>query len=179
MGSSPSRMELRPSDIQEMQVVSHFTSAEIKQLYQRFKKLDRDDKGSISADEFLSIPELAMNPLVMRVIDLFDKNGDDQINFKMFIETLSVFSTSATQEEKMKFAFSIYDTSGDGYLDDDELYQVLKVMVGNNLPDFQLRSICKNVIVEADEDGDGLLSYEEFADALVNFDIPTALSINF
>lgn len=154
-----------------------------------------------------------MNPLVMRVIDAFGDNGDNKINFKMFIETLSVFSTKATQDEKLKcthmacmrpfrvssrsiVAFSIYDTSGDGYIDSDELYQVLKVMVrfvylllptsqshyvqvGSNLPDSQLKSICKNVIIEADEDGDGLLSYDEFADVLSACDIPTSLSINF
>lgn len=32
-------------------------------LYQRFCQLDRNAKGFISADEFLSVPEFAMNPL--------------------------------------------------------------------------------------------------------------------
>lgn len=32
-------------------------------LYQRFCQLDRSAKGFISADEFLSVPEFAMNPL--------------------------------------------------------------------------------------------------------------------
>lgn len=36
---------------------------EIVSLYQRFCQLDRNGKGFISADEFLSVPELAMNPL--------------------------------------------------------------------------------------------------------------------
>lgn len=36
---------------------------EIVSLYQRFCQLDRNAKGFISADEFLSVPEFAMNPL--------------------------------------------------------------------------------------------------------------------
>lgn len=36
---------------------------EIVSLYKRFCQLDRNAKGFISADEFLSVPEFAMNPL--------------------------------------------------------------------------------------------------------------------
>ena len=32
-------------------------------LYERFCQLDRSAKGFISEDEFLSIPELSLNPL--------------------------------------------------------------------------------------------------------------------
>lgn len=36
---------------------------DIVSLYQRFCQLDRSDKGFVSADEFMSVPEFAMNPL--------------------------------------------------------------------------------------------------------------------
>ena len=49
------------------------SEAQIKRLYRRFKKLDRDNLGVLSTDDFLSISELAFNPLVMRVISNFDK----------------------------------------------------------------------------------------------------------
>lgn len=32
-------------------------------LYERFCQLDRNGKGFISADEFLAVPEFAVNPL--------------------------------------------------------------------------------------------------------------------
>ena len=55
-----------------------FDQDEIKRLGKRFKKLDLDGSGSISIEEFLSLPELQQNPLVRRVIDIFDedKNGE-------------------------------------------------------------------------------------------------------
>ena len=34
----------------------------------RFKKLDLDNSGSLSVEEFMSLPELQQNPLVQRVI---------------------------------------------------------------------------------------------------------------
>ena len=45
-----------------------FDSEEIKRLGKRFKKLDLDNSGSLSVDEFMSLPELQQNPLVQRVI---------------------------------------------------------------------------------------------------------------
>ena len=55
-----------------------FDQDEIKRLGKRFKKLDLDGSGSISIEEFMSLPELQQNPLVRRVIDIFDedKNGE-------------------------------------------------------------------------------------------------------
>jgi serine/threonine-protein phosphatase 2B regulatory subunit len=59
-------------------------------------------------------------------------------------------------------AFKIYDIDGDGYISNGELFQVLKMMVGNNLKDTQLQQIVDKTIINADTDGDGKISFEEF-----------------
>jgi serine/threonine-protein phosphatase 2B regulatory subunit len=41
-----------------------------------------DGSGSLSVQEFMSIPELQQNPLVQRVIDIFDTDGNGEIDFK-------------------------------------------------------------------------------------------------
>ena len=43
---------------------SEFDAEEIRRLGKRFKKLDLDGSGSLSIEEFLSLPELQQNPLV-------------------------------------------------------------------------------------------------------------------
>lgn len=48
----------------------------------RFRKLDLDNSGSLSVDEFMSLPELQQNPLVQRVIDIFDQDGNGEVDFK-------------------------------------------------------------------------------------------------
>ena len=52
---------------------------EIRRLSHSFNKLDLNKNGSLSVDEFLSIPELQQNPLVRRVIDILDtdRNGEE------------------------------------------------------------------------------------------------------
>lgn len=59
-------------------------------------------------------------------------------------------------------AFSIYDIDRDGFISNGELYQVLKLMVGDNLKDTQLQQIVDKTIVMHDLDQDGKLSFEEF-----------------
>ena len=55
---------------------------EIRRLGKRFKKLDADGSGALSVQEFMSVPELQQNPLVQRVIDIFDTDGNGEIDFK-------------------------------------------------------------------------------------------------
>ena len=50
----------------------------------------------------------------------------------------------------------------DGYISNGELFQVLKMMVGNNLKDTQLQQIVDKTIIYADKDNDGKISFEEF-----------------
>lgn len=54
---------------------------EIVSLYRRFCQLDRNAKGFISADEFLSVPEFAMNPLSQ--VGVFDSVIDELLTNKI------------------------------------------------------------------------------------------------
>jgi serine/threonine-protein phosphatase 2B regulatory subunit len=124
-------------------------------LYKNFSKLDKDKNGTLEPEEFFDIPgkwidifvlffsfltciELANNPLVKRVIAVLDKNKDGSISFLEFVQGLNSLSAGSTQEEKLRFAFQIYDINNDGYISNGELFMVLKMMVGNNLNDVQL-----------------------------------------
>ena len=57
---------------------------------------------------------------------------------------------------------------GDGYISNGELFQVLKMMVGDNLNEVQLQQIVDKTILEADVDRDGKISYEEFRQMISN-----------
>jgi len=148
-----------------------FDAEEIKRLGKRFRKLDLDGSGSLSIDEFMSLPELQQNPLVQRVIDIFDTDGNGEVDFKEFIEGLSQFSVKSDKEQKLRFAFRIYDMDRDGYISNGELFQVLKMMVGSNLKDTQLQQIVDKTIQIHDRDGDGKISFEEFCAVIGNTDV--------
>ena len=52
-------------------------------LSRRFKKLDLDNSGAISVTEFKTVlPELLDNPLVARVISIFDTDGNGELDFQ-------------------------------------------------------------------------------------------------
>ena len=53
-----------------------------------------------------------------------DKNGD--VDFNELLQGLSLFSTKGEKEDKLRFAFKMYDMDNDGYISNGELYQVSK-----------------------------------------------------
>lgn len=154
-----------------MEMCSTFDVDEIKRLGKRFRKLDIDNSGSLSVDEFMSLPELQQNPLVQRVIDIFDEDQNGEVDFKEFIQGVSQFSVKGDKSSKLKFAFRIYDVNNDGYISNGELFHVLKMMVGNNLKDSQLQQIVDKTILYADKDEDGKISFDEFCSIVGNTDI--------
>ncbi|XP_060553028.1 calcineurin subunit B type 1 isoform X2 [Ruditapes philippinarum] len=154
-----------------MELCSNFDADEIKRLGKRFRKLDLDNSGALSVEEFMSLPELQQNPLVQRVIDIFDTDGNGEVDFKEFIDGVSQFSVKCNKESKLRFAFKIYDMDKDGYISNGELYQVLKMMVGSNLKDHQLQQIVDKTIIHADSDGDGKISFEEFCAVVGGMDV--------
>ena len=161
---------IAPEELADLKTSSNFTEEELKRLYRRFRKLDKYSSGTLTTDEFLSVPELANNPLLERVIAIFDKNKDDQIEFKEFIAALSTFSDKGNKEGKLRFAFQVYDVDGDGFISNGELFQVLKMMVGDNLDNVQLQQIVDKTILEADKDRDGRISFDEFVQMIENTD---------
>lgn len=104
----------------------------MKKVLKSFKKLDADKSGDLDIDEFLKLPELSQNPLVKRVVSIFDINKDGTISFEEFVTGLSQLYSN-DEECKLRFAFKVYDIDGDGYITNGELYDVLKMMVGTNL----------------------------------------------
>lgn len=147
-------------------------------LLKRFMKLDIDGSGTIEKQEFMGIPAISSNPLASRLVDIFDKDGDGSIDFEEFITGLSAFSSKGVKDEKLKFAFRVYDIDRDGYLSVGELFIVLKMMVGSNLKDEQLQQIVDKTVMEADQDGDGKLSFEEFKKVVENTDISKSMTLN-
>ncbi|XP_037904611.1 calcineurin subunit B type 2 isoform X2 [Hermetia illucens] len=107
-----------------MEMCSNFDADEIRRLGKRFRKLDLDNSGALSVDEFMSLPELQQNPLVQRVIDIFDADGNGEVDFKEFIQGVSQFSVKGDKLSKLRFAFRIYDMDNDGYISNGELFQV-------------------------------------------------------
>ena len=88
-------------------------------------------------------------------------------------------SAAANEEDKLRFAFQIYDINNDGYISNGELFQVLKMMIGTNLNDVQLQQLFDLTIIKADEDFDGKISFLEFSKMVKHLDVIQKMTINY
>lgn len=93
MGNKASSM-LQDDEIKQISEETGFSAPHIEKLYSRFSHLDRSNCGALSKSDLLSIPELAINPLCDRLIQMFFADcsqEDDRINFRQFANVLATF----------------------------------------------------------------------------------------
>ncbi|KAJ4389118.1 Calcineurin subunit B [Gnomoniopsis smithogilvyi] len=172
MGNAPS------SVMDSLEQGSNFNRDELERLRKRFMKLDKDNSGTIEREEFLSLPQINSNPLATRLISIFDEDGGGNVDFQEFVSGLSAFSSKGNKEQKLAFAFKVYDIDRDGYISNGELFIVLKMMVGSNLKDQQLQQIVDKTLMEADLDKDGKISFEEFKKMVENTDVSMSMTLD-
>ncbi|XP_063716235.1 calcineurin B homologous protein 1-like [Symsagittifera roscoffensis] len=184
-----------------------FSVPKIQMLKTRFDALDRGFKGYLDRGDFLAIPELVLNPVGDRIIDLFFQQRQDEehggmgmgekLTFRNFLKAIVIFrpvkdkgcgvgnipsleeSTPNSRRNKLAFAFRMYDLNGDGSITKEEILGVLLMMVGNEVPDEQLTCIAQRAILEVDENADGELSFEEYVKIMERVDVEQKLSIKF
>ncbi|XP_008801899.1 calcineurin subunit B isoform X4 [Phoenix dactylifera] len=160
MGNASSM--LTQYDIEEVQEHCNYliSQQEIVSLYQRFCQLDRNAKGFISADEFLSIPEFALNPLsqLLKMVD--------GLNFKDFVAFLSTFSSKASLEQKIELLFKVYDIDSKGKVTFKDLLEVLRDLTGSFMSEEQREKVLSQVLEEAGYSRNCSLLLEDFVKIL-------------
>lgn len=166
MGSASSM--LTQYDIEEVQHHCNnlFSQQEIVSLYKRFCQLDRNAKGFISADELLSVPEFAMNPLSQRLLKIVDG-----LNFKDFVAFLSAFSAKANSHHKIKLIFKLYDSDGNGKVSFDDVLEVLHDLSGAFMSNEQREKVLVQVLEEAGYTRESCLMLEDFIKVFGNHGI--------
>ncbi|XP_004692119.1 PREDICTED: calcineurin B homologous protein 2 isoform X2 [Condylura cristata] len=192
MGSRSSHAARIP-DVDDIRRETGFSQACLLRLYHRFCALDRNKKGYLSRVDLQQIGALAVNPLGDRIIDSFFPEGSLKVDFADFVRVLAHFrpvdeeymgSRDPKEPEplnsrmnKLRFAFRLYDQDRDGKISRQEMLQVLRLMVGVQVTEEQLESITDRTVQEADEDGDGAVSFLEFAKSLEKMNIEQKMSI--
>ncbi|XP_008801898.1 calcineurin subunit B isoform X3 [Phoenix dactylifera] len=161
MGNASSM--LTQYDIEEVQEHCNYliSQQEIVSLYQRFCQLDRNAKGFISADEFLSIPEFALNPLSQKLLKMVDG-----LNFKDFVAFLSTFSSKASLEQKIELLFKVYDIDSKGKVTFKDLLEVLRDLTGSFMSEEQREKVLSQVLEEAGYSRNCSLLLEDFVKIL-------------
>ncbi|XP_021757680.1 calcineurin B-like protein 7 isoform X1 [Chenopodium quinoa] len=153
-----------------------FSANEVEALHVLYRRLCSSaiDEGQINKKEF----QLALlgncgqrNLFVDRVFKMFDLKNNGVIRFEDFVRSLSIFHPSTPEADKIAFAFSFYDVQNTGYIEREELkemllaiFEELDVKPSDNL----VETILEKTFLEVDLKKDGKIDHEEWREYMAS-----------
>merc|ERR1719318_2052567 len=137
MGAESSRSSLSQDDLEFLKRKTNFDEQTICDIYRGF--LADCPQGKMVPATFCQIyskcfPAGNASEFCDHVFRTFDSDKNGVIDFKEFLLAIDVTS-SGSPEEKLNWAFSMYDVDGNGWIDLGEMTKIVKSiykMMGSN-----------------------------------------------
>ena len=134
---------------------------EIEEIKEAFDIFDVDRSGAISVAELLnamrSLGFDTKNPAIFQMIADMDEDGNGEIEFEEFLDMMTARISDRNTKEDLERVFKLFDDKRTGEISVENLKRVAKEL-GEDIPEDGLREI----ILRADLDGDGKLTFDDF-----------------
>lgn len=171
MGGGGSKSRLPKEDMDFLIENTNFSKSQIKQWYKGFM---RDcPNGQLTRSKFLEVyssffPDGNADKFCEHVFRTFDSDNSGRIDFKEFLLAINITS-AGKPEQKLEWAFTMYDINGDGTIDQKEMVEIISAiynMVGSALTesteDDSPENRTKEIFNKMDINKDNVLSKDEF-----------------
>ncbi|XP_076315963.1 neuronal calcium sensor 1-like [Tachypleus tridentatus] len=163
--------KLNKNEIEELESTTNFKAQQLQKWYKDF--IHDCPDGHMTKEVFRKIygqlfPAGNPSPFVDYIFNVFDSNKDGVVTFKEFITAIAV-TTHGSVDDKLKWAFKLYDIDNDGYVSRYEMIDVITAIYqlhgrfhasarGRNAPDERVNQL----LVKLDKDRDGKISCTDF-----------------
>ncbi|KAI8913836.1 hypothetical protein DFJ77DRAFT_50672 [Powellomyces hirtus] len=161
-GSTSTKRTGGPAPTSSTNKPAHDLTPDQKQeIREAFDLFDTDGSGTIDTKELkVAMRALGFEPKkeeLKKMIAEVDRSGSGVIDFNDFLELMTSKMSEKDSREEIVKAFRLFDDDDTGKISFKNLKRVAKEL-GENLTDEELQEM----IDEADRDGDGEISQEEF-----------------
>lgn len=188
MGANPS-LVANASRLARLKETSSFSDEELRSMLSQYNAVNGTSRGlGATKENFCALlqPYNVTKRLSERLFHAFDEDGSGDVSFDEFVRGMEQLCRGK-REDRIAFAFALYDVDGDGFVELAEVRGVMKILMRQEekLVEFEARQSGTHLVatdiaaeevseeegkmeeledafIEADIDNDGVLSYDEF-----------------
>lgn len=141
------------------------TEQQIAEFGEAFQLFDKDGNGSVTMDElrvvFKSLGQDPTDEELQGMIDEVDHDGNGDMGFEEFCRLMLKQMTEKEDHNTLREAFKILDSDGSGAISREELKHIMHGFQksGETVDEDDIDAMLN----ECDQDGDGSISFDEFA----------------
>ena len=181
MGNKTSATALKKKELKDYTDATHFETDEVVAIHEHFRSIASKSGQEEYFDRAMFMKSLGAKGSVFldRMFSIFDQDRDGKISFAQYLAGLSVLCSRGTYDEKIRFAFQIYDFDADGRISKQELSDFLQWSLEESevkVTSAQIASIIGETFKVADKNHDGYIDPAEFR-ALVDTDAAILSSV--
>ncbi|XP_051571550.1 Kv channel-interacting protein 4 isoform X3 [Myxocyprinus asiaticus] len=167
----------RPECLEQLEAQTRFSRKELQILYRGFK--NECPSGVVNEDTFKDIynkffPQGDASTYAHFLFNAFDTDHNGSVSFEDFVMGLSIL-LRGTVQEKLNWAFNLYDINKDGYITKEEMLDIIKSiydMMGKcTYPILKEETPRQHVEIffqKMDKNRDGVVTIDEFIDCCQN-----------